>query len=231
MKNVLIIGGSTDVGLSLATYLNNHGYNTIITYNDHKPINNDIEMLKLDVRSEYDIEQVIGYLTKKYNKIDILINMAAISLDNEIIYKSKNQFMNVLEVNLVGSFLTSKVYSKYTSDGMIINVSSTDGIDTFSKYNIDYSVSKAGLIALTKNLVLCTSNKVLCVAPNWLDSRTTNEMDKDYLDSELKRIKQSRLITLDEFNQSIDKIINSDTESGSIYRIDIKGDKLWIEKI
>ena len=55
-------------------------------------------------------------------------------------------------------------------------------------------------------------------------------MDKDYLDSELKRIGQNRLITMDELNQSIYKIIN-DYQSGDVIRIDIKGDKLWIEKI
>ena len=229
MKNVLIIGGSTDIGLSLAKFLNDNGYNTFVTYNKNKP--NYDNCFKCDVRNKECIEELFNILIKKYKKIDILINMAAISLDNDFFNKTKEEFMSVLEVNLVGSFLTSQVYSKYISDGVIINIASTDGLDTFSKYNIDYAASKAGLITLSKSLALCTDNKVLCIAPNWIDSKTTRDMDKDYLDSELKRIGQTRLITIDELNKSIYKIINMDTSSGDVFRIDIKGEELWIEKI
>lgn len=229
MKNVLIIGGSTDIGLSLAKFLNDNGYNTFVTYNKNKPSYEN--SFKCDVRNKESIEELFNILIKKYKKIDILINMAAISLDNDFFNKTKEEFMSVLEVNLVGSFLTSQVYSKYISDGVIINIASTDGLDTFSKYNIDYAASKAGLITLSKNLALCTDNKVLCIAPNWIDSKTTRDMDKDYLDSELKRIGQTRLITIDELNKSIYKIINMDTSSGDVFRIDIKGEELWIEKI
>ena len=83
---------------------------------------------------------------------------------------------------------------------------------------------------MSRSMAIGTNNKVLCICPNWIDSDSTRSMDKDYLDSELKRIKQSRLITIDEFNQSILKIIN-DYQSGDVIRIDIKGDKLWIGKV
>ena len=49
--------------------------------------------------------------------------------------------------------------------------------------------------------------------------------------SELERINQGRLITISEFCDGIYKIINSDNETGSIFRMDIRDDKLWIEKI
>jgi hypothetical protein len=56
-------------------------------------------------------------------------------------------------------------------------------------------------------------------------------MNKEYLDSELKRIKQDRLITIEEIINSFDKILNSNFSSGDIFRIDVKGDNLWVEKI
>ena len=52
-----------------------------------------------------------------------------------------------------------------------------------------------------------------------------------YLDSELKRINQDRLITIDEFIEGIDIIFNNGFNSGDVFRIDIKGDKLWVEKM
>ena len=222
---ILIVGGSTDIGISLARYLKNKGNEIIITYNKHKCEVDDIECVHLDITNELEIEKVIS----KYDHLDMLINMAAISCDNLFLDNTKEDFMKVLEVNLVGYFLTSKIYSKYNK-GTILNIASTDGIDTYSEYSMLYSASKAGVINLSRSMAIGTNNIVLCICPNWIDSDSTRSMDKDYLDSELKRIKQSRLITIDEFNQSILKIIN-DYQSGDVIRIDIKGDKLWIGKV
>ena len=227
MKNILIFGGSSDIGISLAKYLISKGNNVIITYNKNKI--NDIECLKCDIRNELDIENTFKYVIDKYQRIDIIINMAAISKDNLLNDITKEDLMDTLEVNLVGSFLTSKIYSKYIDDGTIVNISSTDGIDTYNEYNLCYSVSKSALIFLSKNLIMSTNNKVICICPNWIDSDSTNALDKEYLNNELKRIGQSRLITKEELNKSIYKIIN-DNNNGN-FKIDVKGDKLWVEKI
>ena len=229
--NVLIIGGSSDIGKCLAKLFKLKGYNVISTYNTHKFILDGIDTLKCDVRLEEEIDNTIKYCINKYGSINILINMASISMDNYFLDKSKEEFMNVLEVNLVGTFLCNKIYSKYIDNGIIVNIGSTDGIDTYNEYDMDYAASKAGIINITRSISRCTNNKVLCICPNWVDSDTTKDMDKDYLVSELKRIRQSRLISIDEVVNSIYNIINMNDKSGTIYRMDIREDKLWIEKI
>lgn len=230
--NVLIVGGSNDIGINLALYLKKkYNYNVIVTYNNHKKEYDDIEFIKCDIRSELDINNVFDYVINKYGKIDLLINMAAIYYDDEFLNLTKRNFMDVLEVNLVGTFLVCQTYVKYFNDGLIINIGSTDGIDTYNKYNILYATSKAAVINMTKSISLATSNKVLCLCPNWIDSESTRMADKGYIDSELKRIKQSRLISIHEFNESIIKIIDMKLPTGSIIRLDIKGDKIWIEKM
>lgn len=231
MKKVLIIGGSTDIGISLAKYLIKKDYEVLLTYNKNKIIDEDFTTIKCDVTSESSIEDTIKYAINLFGNIDILINMAAISLDNSFLNKTKEEFLSVLTVNLVGTFLTNQIYSRYIDNGLIINISSTDGIDTFSKYNIDYSASKAGIINMTKSISMSTTNKVLCVCPNWIDSYTTNSMNKEYLLSELKRIKQDRLIKIDEFTRSMYEIINTNYDTGSIIRMDIKDGNLWLKKI
>ena len=231
MKKVLIIGGSTDIGISLAKYLIKKDYEVLLTYNKNKIVDEDFTTIKCDVTSESSIEDTIKYAINLFGNIDILINMAAISLDNSFLNKTKEEFLSVLTVNLVGTFLTNQIYSRYIDNGLIINVSSTDGIDTFSKYNIDYSASKAGIINMTKSISMSTTNKVLCVCPNWIDSYTTNSMNKDYLLNELKRIKQDRLIKIDEFTRSMYEIINTNYDTGSIIRMDIKDGNLWLKKI
>lgn len=232
MKNVLIIGGNCDIGRFLSSYFLDRNCNVVVGYHkDNNSYDERVKYIKCDVTNEIDIENIMLDTKKMYGNIDILINLACTYMDNNFLNKTKEEFMRVLEVNLVGSFLCSQIYSRYVDNGMIINMASTDGVDTYSEYSIDYSASKAGVINMSKSIALCTNNKVLCICPNWIDSSSTRSMNEEYLESELNRIGQSRLITLEEFVLGFDKIINSDFNSGDVFRIDIKGDKLWVEKM
>ena len=231
MKSVLIIGGNCDIGKLLVDYFLSKKYNVVVGYHNNKEEREEVKYIKCDILCEDDIENIVNTTKEIYGNIDMIINLSCIYMDNDFLSKTKEEFMSVLEVNLVGTFLCNKIYSKYIDNGIIVNMASTDGIDTYSRYSIDYSASKAGIINISKSISLATSNKVLCIAPNWIDTSSTNNMDNDYLKSELIRIGQDRLITKEEFVIGFDKIINGDFNSGDIFRIDIKGDKLWVEKM
>ena len=230
--NILIVGGSSDIGLNLAKYLKDNNYNVIATYNEHEFNISGITSLKCNLLEEKDIEKTIKYVNDKYGRIDVLINMAAIYYDDEFLNLTKEELMNAFEVNLVGAFLMCQAYERNTQNGMVINIGSTDGIDTFNEYNIIYSMTKAALINMTKSISMASQNRIYCLCPNWIDSDSTKKTDKTYLLNELKRINQSRLITKEEFNETINNIINNkNIETGSIIRLDVKEDELWIEKI
>ena len=232
MKNVLIIGGNSDIGKSLVKYYLDKDYNVVVGYHNNIDILDDrVKYIKCDVTNIDSIDNIVKYVIDLYGSIDVMINLACICMDNDFQDKSKDEFMKVLEVNLVGTFLCNQIYCKYIDTGLIINMSSTDGIDTYSRYSIDYSASKSGIINISKSISMCTNNKILCICPNWIDTSSTRSMDNSYLESELVRIGQSRLIKIDEFIDGYDKIINSKFNSGDIFRIDIKGDKLWLEKM
>ena len=232
MKCVLIIGGNCDIGKCLVNYYLNKNYNVVVGYhNDSNEYNSGVKYIKCDVVNSESIENVMLECMNIYGNIDILINLACTYMDNNFLNKTKEEFMKVLEVNLVGTFLCNQIYSRYVDNGLIINMGSTDGIDTFSSYSIDYSASKAGIISITKSISISTNNKVLCICPNWIETSSTLSMNKDYLNDELKRIGQSRLITVDEFVMAFDRIMNSQFNSGDIFRIDIKESELWVERI
>ena len=232
MKSVLIIGGSCDIGIKLSEYFLSKKYNVIVGYhNDSNKYIDNVEYIKCDVTNPENIDFVIKNIIDKYGNIDIIINLSCICMDNSFLNKTKEELMKVLEVNLVGTFLVNQIYSRYVNNGLIINMGSTDGIDTYNEYNMDYSLSKNGIIHLSKMISNYTSNKVLCICPNWIDTSSTRGMNSEFLTEELLRIGQSRLITLDEIVIAFDKILNSDFNSGECYRIDIKGSNLWIEKI
>ena len=139
--NVLIIGGSSDIGISLAKKLRDNNHQVIITYNKNYIKLDNIISIKCDACLEDDIENVIKKALELFGEDYILINLASVSMDNNFLDKTKEEFMRVLEINLVGMFLCNQIYSKYNSNGLIINMSSTDGIDTYSEYSLDYSVS------------------------------------------------------------------------------------------
>ena len=110
-----------------------------------------------------------------------------------MVYKTEKEFRRVLDVNLVGPFLVSKEVGKIMKEqgsGKIINVSSTNGIDTYYPESMDYDASKAGLISLTKNLatVFAPNVQVNAVAPGWVNTEMNKELDGEFLEEENKKI-------------------------------------------
>lgn len=230
-KTMLITGVSSDIGSYIVKYFASLGVNIIMTYYSNKEKTLELECqikdkysvnvnsFYLDLTSEESIKNLYDRLKSMNIEINYLINNSGISLDNYIFDKSKEEFMKVLEVNTVGTFLMIKYFDNIVN-GFIFNMSSTDGVDTGSIYSIDYNASKAAINSITKTFSLISSNKIISICPNWIDSKTTRSMDKDYLESELKRIKQSKLISLNTIPKVIDDCIKNNISTGSIIRIE-----------
>ena len=218
---ILITGASKGIGLCLSEILSNYNAKVIGIYNKTK-VDVSFPMYKCDLKKEKDIKNLFKRIKEDYGKLDCLINCAALAIDNDIYDKSKKEFMEVLEVNLVGPFLISKYASKLMDRGVIVNISSTDATDTYNAYGMDYSASKAGLENLTKTLALRFPRiRVLALAPNWVDTESIREMDPEFLKSELKRIGQKELLKKEDVAlKIIELIINTDYVSGSIVRMD-----------
>ena len=227
----LVTGSSGGIGKELIIGFAKKGIDVIITYNTNeekafklkKYVEDTYKVkafsLKCDISKEEDIIKLRDNVLKEYDKIDILINNAAISIDNYIDDKTKDEFMKVLEVNVVGTFLLTKYLYKYTNT--IVNISSTDAEDTYNDISIDYCVSKAGVNMLTK--VFSSSfkdKKVIGVMPNWTNTESIKEMNPLFLEEELKRIGQERLEEPDEVaNKIIDLIFDEKVKSGEIRRV------------
>lgn len=221
---ILITGVSSTLGGMLASSLHNLGATVIGIYNKNKA-KYEFETYKCDITSEDEVKKTIDNIITKHEKIDALINMAALSEDEDIYDKTSDSFLSVLNVNVVGTFLMCKYASKYMDNGVIINISSTDGIDTYSPISIDYCASKAAINNMTMNLALRLKNvKVCALAPNWIDTPSTLSMDKKYLEKEMQRIHQKELIKKEDVIVKIIEMIvnNDDYVTGEIVRMDSK---------
>ena len=230
-KVLLITGCYRGIGKDIAIHFANLGVNIIMTYHNKKnetiklkediinKYNVNVECFWLDLESEESIKHLYDEISKKYHKIDYLVNNASLSLDNYLYEKNSSEFIKILKVNVVGTFLIMKYFDKLV-DGFIFNMSSTDGIDTGSIYSVDYNASKAGIISLSKTFSIESKNKIICLCPNWVDTDSTREIDKNYLNSELKRIKQDKLISSNTITRVISDCIKNNMPTGSIIRID-----------
>lgn len=231
-KKVLIIGGTSGIGISIATLMAKNNYDILLTYfnNYDKAVdikneiiskyNVNVDIFYLDIRNESSINEFYNRVSQKYKDIDVLINSACLCRDNYYMDKTKNEFMEVLEVNLVGPFLVIQRFCDMIKD-IIINIASTDGIDTYNPYSIDYSASKAGLINMSSNLALVLNSRVISLALNYVDTDSVLKMDENFLKSELKRIGQERLIKKEDVALEVLRIIQSkNILSGSIVRMD-----------
>lgn len=230
-KTILITGASYGIGKAIANYFAKLGSNIIITYNQSQDLSNNvvfeikqkygvlIDNFKCDLSCEDDVNNLCQFVKQKYGHLDILINNSALSLDSHLSEKTKDEFMKVLEVNVVGTFLMMKYFSQITS--YIFNISSTDAFDTGNIFNVDYSCSKAGINSLTKSFATFEKkSKYIAICPNWVKTEPVMAMDQDFLQSELERVGQDKLINPVSIPIMIKRCINDNIESGSIIRID-----------
>ena len=228
-KVAIVTGASSDIGLAISKELLDDGYFVFMTYHTNLISLNEEEyenasFISCDMSKEEDIHHLVEEVRKKSKKVDVLVNNAALCLDNEIKEKTKEEFMKVLEVNVVGPFLLVKHLKDYLEDGVVINIASTDGIDTYNEYNIDYSTSKAALIHLTKVLAYSLpSIRFYSISPNFVNTNAIREMSPFFLESELKRVGQESLIEPEVIGKKVLEKVRSHEKSGSNFII--KGDK------
>ena len=217
----LITGASSDIGKSIAIMLNNNGYDLVLLYHnkeiDYLDKLNNAKVFKCDISNEEEVKNIINTV----DKIDVLINCAATYRDNEIKDKTKEEFMKVLEVNLVGTFLVTKYAVNKMDNGMVINLSSLDSTKTFNSLSVDYIASKAGVNTLTKTFSLEYKNiRFITLLLPWIKTSSVLEMNPEYLKEEMNKYNQDRLMEVEEVSKYILDTINSNIETGSIIEVD-----------
>lgn len=235
-KVVLVTGATGGIGTEVVRKFASLGANVMIHYNSsyekaeklkNEFINSEAFIVKADLEKEDEIFNMIEETIKKFGKLDILVNNASICDDSLVEDKTKESFSKILNVNLIGTFLTSKYASKYmilNKYGKIINVSSTNGIDTYYPYSLDYDASKAGVISLTHNLALeyAPYINVNCVAPGWVNTKMNENLSPEFKEAELNKIFLKRFAEPSEIASLICFLASDEANyiNGEVIRID-----------
>lgn len=188
-KVAIVTGASRGIGRGIALTLASYGANVVVNYcGSHekaKEVAKEIEQMGREVLlyqgnvADMDaMKEMVKETTKKFGRIDILVNNAGITKDALLIAMKEEEFDQVLEVNLKGSFICMKQVLRIMMKqryGRIINLSSISG-RMGNAGQVNYSASKAGIIGMTKSLAKEVGGKnitVNAVAPGFIDTDMT----------------------------------------------------------
>ena len=207
MSNVvaLVTGGSRGIGKATILEFAKAGVNVVINYNKHAMLAEavkdeilnkyDVEVMciKADISREEEVEEMVNQIIDRFGKIDILVNNAGICYDSLFMDKSVNNFKKILDVNLIGTYLCSKYVGRVMLDrgsGKIINIASTNAIDTYYPESCDYDASKAGVISLTHNMAREFAPHILvnCICPGWVKTDMSEGLSYEQIEEEKEKI-------------------------------------------
>ena len=184
---VLVTGGARGLGLAISLYYLKMGHSVVVNYNNSDEMalklkseyGDRVSIVKADVSNEDDVKRMFDAL----GKLDVVVNNAGIAKDSDPMEKSAEEFLEVIKVNLLGTFLVSKYAVNHVDKGCIVNISSTNALDTYYPESMDYDASTAGVISLTHNFSLYLKDRdirVNVVCPDWIDTDMNLEMDEEY---------------------------------------------------
>ena len=239
-KVVLITGGAGGIGEAIALELARNGYDIVINYlmSEEKALRLKEQIcsefqvrclvLKADISSEAECDAMVSEIENRMGSVDVLVNNAAVDFPNLFHMKTAEEFRRTLDVNVVGAYLLSRrVYPhmKENGWGRIINISSTNGMNTYYPMCFDYDVSKAALNQLTHDLAVqfAPDVHVNAIAPGFIGTAKELEgYDEEFLRMETEKILLGRYGDPKEVAYLVRFLISNEADyiNNTIIRID-----------
>jgi 3-oxoacyl-[acyl-carrier protein] reductase len=184
MKTALVTGASRGIGKAIALELKQKGYSVIGTATSQSGVDslreNDIEGYILDLNSKDSIDQFWGLLEENNKSISVLINNAGITRDNIVLRMSDEEWSDIMNVHLYGTFQLCKRSLKMMLKnkwGRIINISSASA-SIGNRGQSNYAAAKAGVEAFTKSLAKEVGKRditINSVAPGFISTDMTEQ--------------------------------------------------------
>ena len=210
-KVAFITGATRGIGKQISIEFAKDGYDIAFNYRKE---NEDLENVKkqikelnvrcLPVKGDVsifdDTANMVNQIINEFGKIDVLVNNAGITKDALLMRMKKEDFEDVINVNLVGTFNVTKNVIPYMikqRSGRIINISSVVGVSG-NAGQTNYSASKAGIIGFTKSLAKEVASRnilVNAVAPGFIETQMTDVLKQEVKEEIAKNIPLRRMGT------------------------------------
>lgn len=198
-KVAIVTGASRGIGAAIVKKLAEEGAQVFACARSIESCEGAAMCQKVDVSNAEQVDACVKAAVEKFGKVDILVNNAGITKDGLLMRMSDDDWNQVLDINLKGTFLFTRAVARPMMKnkgadgaqlgGSIINITSVVGI-TGNAGQANYTASKGGVIALTKTTAKeLGSRNIRCnaIAPGFIESKMTeglsDEIKKSYLDS------------------------------------------------
>ncbi len=237
-KVAIVTGAAKGIGRAIALRLAKDGMNIAINYRSNdveaKELVEEINKLgvsaiaiKADISDFTQAETLIKDTLKVFNRIDVIVNNAGITKDCLLLRMTEEDFDSVIDINLKGTFNCIKhvtpVMLKQKA-GKIINISSVVGI-TGNVGQVNYSASKAGVIAMTKSIAKEIGSRGICVnavAPGFIQTDMTAKLSSKAVEELSKSIALKRLGLPEDVAKAVSFLASEDSDyiTGQVLCVD-----------
>lgn len=240
-KVVLVTGGLRGIGQACVMAFCKKGYNVVINYRQHnnnheiaQSLKEECEALGVeaylapgDVANKLEVQDMFKKVKEHFGRLDVLVNNAGITKDRLFLRMSEDDFNQVIDTNLKGTFLCNKEAARMMMkqhSGAIISLASVVG-EIGNIGQVNYAASKAGIIAMSQSLARELASRhirVNCVAPGFIETDMTRVLSEDIVESMHKQIPLGRFGQVEDVANAIVFLASDEASyiTGQVLNID-----------
>ena len=237
MKTAFVTGGSRGIGKAIAIELGNN-FHVVVGYSNSEDKANDVakdiissggsaSTVRVDISNSESVDEAFISIEKDYTSVDVLINNAGVTKDNILPRMKKDEWLEVIQTNLTGSFYTSQRAIKLMMKnkwGRIIFISSVVGISG-NQGQANYAASKAGLIGLAKSISKEMGSRNITsnvVAPGYIETDMTSFLDDQNKENIIEQLSINRIGKPEDISNVVSFLCNEESEyiTGQVIPVD-----------
>ena len=237
MKTAFVTGGSRGIVSAIALALGKT-FHVLVGFTNSEDKANDVvkeivaaggsaSTVQIDISEAESVDNAFTRIEKEYNSVDVLINNAGITKDNILPRMKKDEWLEVIQTNLTGSFYTSQRAIKLMMKnkwGRIVFISSVVGLSG-NQGQANYAASKAGLIGLAKSISKEMGSRNITsnvVAPGYIETDMTSFLDDQNKENIIEQLSIKRIGKPEDISNIVSFLCNDESEyiTGQVIPVD-----------
>ena len=237
MKTAFVTGGSRGIGKSIALGLGNK-FHVVVGYSVSNEKAEEVSekiistggsssTVQVNISETSSVDEAFSSIEKDYTSVDVLINNAGITKDNILPRMKEDEWLEVIQTNLTGSFYTSQRAIKLMMKnkwGRIVFISSVVGISG-NQGQANYAASKAGLIGLSKSISKEMGSRNITsnvVAPGYIETDMTSFLDEQNKENIIEQLSIKRIGKPEDISNVVSFLCSDESEyiTGQVIPVD-----------
>lgn len=236
-KKIVVTGGSRGIGAAIVKLLAEEGAQVAFTYSSREEAAQQVAhslkgeghfYIKMDISSEESVNSAVEHILEKWPEVDGVVNNAGITKDQLLLRMKTEDFDNVVNTNLRGTYLVTKAFTKpmmKARKGSIVNIVSIIG-ETGNAGQANYAASKAGTIAFAKSVAQEMGSRnirVNNVAPGYIGTEMTEVLSEEVKNKMMERIPLGRMGEGNDVAQAVRFLLSDESRYITGHTLDVNG--------